>query len=165
MSIVTFIPLTERPANRELVREISRAIFGSAESADFAEEYVPHSARVPYPKADQFSQFLLRYPKCLWAVFENDKKERVAGFVLISDLPHINSVGFGINPDYAGKGIMLLAWNEIILNSEQCISFPLNAYTSQRNKPAIRFLDKIGFVPAGNIEFQGDPSFKYVYNR
>lgn len=165
MSIVTFIPLTERPANRELVREISRAIFGSAESADFAEEYVPHSARVPYPKADQFSQFLLRYPKCLWAVFENDKKERVAGFVLISDLPHINSVGFGINPDYAGKGIMLLAWNEIILNSEQCISFPLNAYTSQRNKPAIRFLDKIGFVPAGNIEFQGELSLKYVYNR
>lgn len=149
----------------ELVREISGAIFGSAESADFAEKYVPYNARVPYPKADQFSQFLLHYPKCLWAVFENDKKVRVVGFILVSDLPHYNSAGIGINPDYSGKGIMLQAWNEIILNADQCILFPLNAYTSERNEPAIRFLEKTGFVPAGNIEFQGEPSLKYVYHR
>jgi ribosomal protein S18 acetylase RimI-like enzyme len=162
MSIVKFIPKSVRNQNIELVQKIADAIFGTPESAEFAERFVPAGGKVPYPKERYFSDFLLNYPKCLWAVFDSEKQENVVGFILISDRPHDNSMGVGINPAYNRRGLMTKACNEIISGNNQCIIFPLNAYTSENNKAAIGLLEKTGFTLAGKISFAGEPSLRYT---
>ena len=162
MGIVKYIPKSERNQNIELLQKIAGAIFGTEESAEFAERFVPEGGKVPYPKTRYFFEFLLNYPKCLWAVFDSEIQENVSGFVLISDQPHHNSMGVGLNPAYNRRGIMTNACNEIISGNDQCIIFPLNAYTSENNLAAIGLLEKTGFTLAGKMSFAGEPSLHYT---
>lgn len=59
---------------------------------------------------------------------------------------------------------MTKAWNEIY-NESTCLEYPLNAHTSPRNTPAIKFLESLGFELINNNEtFCGDPSVHYIKN-
>ena len=91
-------------------------------------------------------------------------KETVVGFVLISDLPHRNSIGFSINSKFARKGIMSSAWK--LIKHSPCINYPFYASTSQRNFAALRLLEKLGFQNTNeNFRFGDEQSFKFVINQ
>ena len=159
--ITHFIPLNERNEQKALINQIGNVVFGTIESAKFAEEFIPEGGRLPSPKSQNFSKFLINYPTCLWAVYTDMTKSALAGFILISNLPHDNAIGFGLNPEFKGKGLMSRAWEEIKTN--ECVKFPLNAYTSVRNKGAISFLEKNGFNFKENINFIGEDSVHYLF--
>ena len=156
-----FIPLEDRQQQRALINAIAEAVYGTAEDAAFSEEFVPPGGRVPSNKVTNFAIFLARTPTCLWALFEDDTQQKVIGFILIANVPHSNSIGFGLNKSYARNGLMKKAWEEI--KNDQCITLPLNGYTSIRNTSAIAFLEACGFVKNGITNFMGEDSYWFVY--
>jgi RimJ/RimL family protein N-acetyltransferase len=161
MTSVIFIPRTDRNTKRALINEISEAVFGTDEQSYFSEEFVPVRCRVPEPKVQVFSNFLINQAKLLWAVQFDGK---TVGFILISDLPHSNSVGFSIHSDYARKGICSTAF-DLIRNAPE-ILFPLYGATSTRNVNAQLFMEKQGFEREANtFDFCGEESFKYRLDR
>jgi len=140
------------------IRGIATSCFGNDEQVQFIEEYIPARGRVPEPKVANFEGFLLRATKHLWAIYENDAQNSVVGFVLIADIPHQNSIGFGIEVNYARQGIMRKAWEEIEPQLVEIgVPFPLNGYTSARNEAANAFMTAIGFIlQEGEIDFEGE---------
>jgi hypothetical protein len=157
---VEFIPKNERRYQIDTLSQISNAIFGNDTETAFSEYYIPNAGRLPKPKPQNFTQFLVNGPNYLWAI----KVDNTAvGFVLIADMPHANSIGFSINSKYANKGIMTRAWAEISTHPD--IIYPLYANTSQRNVAANQLLERCGFGIEGEFEFDGEPSFKYVKNK
>ena len=162
--IIQFIPLSERNNQKELINEIGNTIFGTDESTKFAEEFIPPRGRVPSPKNIKFANFLAKQTRCLWVVYTDEHKEQIAGFILVADLPHPNAIGFGLNPTYKRKGLMSRAWKEIMLSGE-CIRFPINAYTSEKNTGAINFLQKNKFQFIENLDFVEEPSVHYSFNK
>jgi hypothetical protein len=158
MTTIEFIPKEKRRLQSELVLQISNAVFGDIDKISFSERFVPLMARVPEPKVQNFSNFLINFPKHLWAIRYNNI---VVGFILISDNPHNNSIGFGIDIHYTRLNISYNAWQ--LIKSDILIKYPLNAYTSQKNVCANNFLTKIGFLKTDDtINFMGEPSFKYI---
>jgi RimJ/RimL family protein N-acetyltransferase len=157
MTTTIFIPLNERRNHFPLLSEIAEACFGDNDKANFSEEFVPPGGKVPAPKAENFVRFLGSRPKLLWAIQHNAK---TVGFILISDIPYQNSIGFGIDVNYAGKGIVTEAFNQIKCHEQ--IIYPLYGYTSVNNTRANNLLTKLGFELNGEVNFLGEHSFKYV---
>lgn len=161
---IKYIGRHERIQNRELLNQISTAIFGTPEDINFAEEFVPPAGKIPNPKVANFAGFLVNGPKHLWAVFSDDNPKIPVGFILIADMPHTNSIGFCIKRNFAIKGLMRQAWEEIKNSSEWGnITFPLYGSTSQRNAAANQFLTNIGLKFIEETNFAGEPSNKYQY--
>jgi len=155
---VEFIPRQNRQHQHALLLEIANAVFGDAQKIGFMEEFVPPGGRAPSPKVQNFADFLINYPKCLWAVRFNNI---VVGFILIADMPHRNSIGFGIDFNYKEKVIMKAAW--ALISLDKCIQYPLYGSTSTRNIGAQKFLTSIGFKNTHeDFDFMGEPSYKYV---
>ena len=160
MGICEFIPQGRR---EDAAEGIALAVFGTPEAAAFSEAFVPLRARAPHPKARHFAQFLSRHARLLWCVYSDEQHSEVAGFILIGDLPHPNAIGFGLAPQFAGRGLMTRAWTEILASdSSSLIRYPLNAYTSARNAAALGLLERLGFELRGNIDFFGEPSCHYA---
>ena len=88
MTTAEFIPKENRNINSELIFQISNAVFGDIDKIKFSDNFVPLQGRVPEPKVQMFSSFLMNIPQCLWAVRYNNI---VVGFILISNMPHQNS--------------------------------------------------------------------------
>ena len=161
---IKYIGRHERIQNRELLNQISTAIFGAPEDINFAEEFVPPKAKISSPKVVTFVEFLTNYTNHLWAIFSDDNPKIPVGFILIADIPHPNSIGFCIKRNFARKGLMRQAWEEIRQSSQwQEIDFPLFGQTSQRNAAANQFLLNIGFEFMEETTFAGEPSNKYQY--
>ena len=154
---VEFLPLGERKEKADLVKEIAIACYGTEERINFSEQFSPH--KVPGDKVENFRKFLMRVPKFLWAVKYGDE---VVGFYLISDNLHPNSIGFGINVEYAGKGIMTNAF-ELIKNNSN-IEYPLYGYTFKSNEASKNLMIKLGFVEKRELEYEGYLSVEFVYN-
>ena len=159
MSITKFIPYGERQLNRELIVSIASAVFGTTDDADFLENFIPFAGRVPEPKVNAFTRYLIGGPRCLWAVYHG---EQVVGFITISDQPHTNAIGFGIKSSFSARGIMAQAWAEI--KNHPCIQYPLYAYTTENNLPSRRFLERLGFEFIERMFYLGEPSLKYRKN-
>jgi RimJ/RimL family protein N-acetyltransferase len=114
---------------------------------------------VPNPKVSNFTTFLINIPKCLWVVYY---EETVVGFILISDSPHRNSIGFSINLKFTRMGIISSAWE--LIKSSPCINYPIYAVTSQRNNAALRLLEKLGFRNTNeNLMFGDESSYKLIF--
>ena len=154
---VDFIPKNERRNKIDILQQISNAVFGDKQEIEFSEMYIPDGGRVPNPKSENFTNFLIHGPKLLWAVKEGDI---VIGFVLIADLPHVNSIGFSINSNYANKGIMRKAWKEICSSPD--VRYPLYGSTSQNNVSANKLLLSCGFELDNEFSYAGEPSFRYI---
>lgn len=161
---IKYVGRPERVQNRELLNKIAEAIFGAPEDVLFAEEFVPPAGKIPSPKVANFAGFLFNSPKHLWAIFSDDNPKIPVGFILIADMPDTNSIGFCIKRNFARKGLMRQAWEEI-KNSHEWgnITFPLYGSTSQRNAAANQFLTNIGFKFIEETNFAGEPSNKYLY--
>jgi hypothetical protein len=144
----------EKRATLELV---SKAIFGSQSESEFSEKNVPNIGKVPNPKVTNFTTYLIKYPKCLWVVYY---EETVVGFILISDYPPLNSIGFSINSNFSRKGIISSAW--ALIKSSPCIQLPLYAHTSKRNIVAQKLLKKLGFRITGESMFGDEPCFDFI---
>ena len=158
MTTIEFIPKENRNIHSELISQISNAVFGDIDKIKFSEKFVPLQARVPEPKVQMFSSFLVNIPQCLWAVRFNNI---VVGFILISNIPNKHSIGFGIDVNYARLGIISFAWS--LIRFDNCIKYPLYAFTSQNNDAANLFLSNNGFIrSAENPNFMGELSYKYV---
>ena len=146
----------------EQIQELAERIYGDAASVSFNEKYIPPAGRVPGQGADRvarFCSFLQHVPRCLVIIYEDGK---CCGFILLSDNPFNNSVGFGIHPLFARKGIMSRAW-QLLQEQCTCFVFPLYGYTSQLNTPARTFMERHGFqLLDSNIYFGGEPSCQYV---
>ena len=161
---IKYIGRHERVQNRELLNQISTAIFGTPEDVLFAEEFVPPDGKIPNPKVATFVNFLTNYTNHLWGIFADDNLKIPVGFILIADNPHPNSIGFCIKRKFARKGLMRQAWEEIRKSPQwQSIDFPLFGQTSQRNTAANQFLTNIGFKFIEETNFAGEPSNKYLY--
>ena len=161
---IKYIGQTERVQNRELLNKIAEAIFGTPEDINFAEEFVPPDGKTQNPKVATFVEFLTNYTNHLWGIFSDDNPKIPLGFILIADMPHPNSIGFCIKRNFARKGLMRQAWEEIRQSSQwQEIDFPLFGQTSQRNTAANQFLTNIGFKFIEETNFAGEPSNKYQY--
>ena len=161
---IKYIGQTERVQNRELLNKIAEAIFGTPEDINFAEEFVPPDGKTQNPKVATFVEFLTNYTNHLWGIFSDDNPKIPLGFILIADMPHTNSIGFCIKRNFARKGLMRQAWEEIKNSSEWGnITFPLYGSTSQRNAASNQFLTNIGFKFIEETNFAGEPSNKYQY--
>ncbi len=160
MPLTQFIPREERQQQSALIHAMAQAVYGTAEDAAFTEEFVPPGGRVPENKVTNFARFMSSAPTCLWALFEDDTQQNVVGFVLIANVPHNNSIGFGIKKAYARQGLMKKAWEEI--KNHPCINYPLNGFTSKRNNGAIAFMEACGFEKNGETNFSGEDSWWFV---
>lgn len=158
MSKTKFISREDRQRQKSLLIEISQAVFGSIEDAEFLEEFVPSSGRVPEPKVQNYSLFLSSSPTYLWAIYADDNQFEIAGFILI--MPD-NEIGFGLKKSFSNRNIMSKAWEEIIKHPS--LTFPIKARTSKRNLKAIGFLEKCGFKKIGETNFMGEDSWRLVY--
>jgi hypothetical protein len=157
MTTTIFIPKSERRNHTALIKEVAEACFGNDVKANFMEEFVPKGGRVPGLKTQSFAGFLLNAPELLWAIqFDG----QTVGFITVSDLPHLNAIGFGIDVEYSGKGIVAEAFEQVKC-SEQ-IKYPLFGYTSENNEKAVKLLEKLGFEKDGKIDYEGEPSLKFV---
>lgn len=154
---VDFIPKNERRNKIGILQQISNSVFGDKQEIEFSELYIPISGRVPNPKSENFTNFLIHGPNLLWAVKEGDI---VIGFILIADLPHDNSIGFSINSNYANRGIMKRAWEEICNSPD--VRYPLYGGTSQNNVSANKLLLSCGFELHEEFTYLGEPSFRYI---
>ena len=159
MITIEFIPKEDRHSYSDVIESISEAVFGDEEKINFMEEFLPINGRIPNPKVLRFSNYLHSHIKLLWAIRYNDE---IVGFISIDDLPHFNAIGFGINVHFAKKGIVSAAWQ--LAKSSEKINYPLNAYTSQRNISANKFIERNGFTFECELDFQGEPSNKYVFH-
>ena len=159
MITIEFIPREDRHSYSDVIESISEAVFGDEEKINFMEEFLPINGRIPNPKVLRFSNYLHSHFKLLWAIRNNDE---IVGFISIDDLPHFNAIGFGINVHFAKKGIVSAAWQ--LAKSFEKINYPLNAYTSQRNISANKFIERNGFTFECELDFQGEPSNKYVFH-
>ena len=155
---VELINRENRSEKRNILESVSNAIFGSQTESEFSEQFVPSTYKVPNPKGSNFTTYLINVPKCFWVVYYEDT---IVGFVLISDLPHKNSIGFSINSKFAQKGIISSAWE--LIKSSPCINYPLYARTSQRNFASLKLLEKLGFRNTNEDFLFGDvPSFTFI---
>jgi hypothetical protein len=152
--------------NKQEIKGIVTAFLGTEEQVEYAEQFIPEGARLPAPKAANFERYLFGGRPHLWAIYDSDDQRMIVGFILIGDAPHKNSIGFGINMNHARRGLMKRAWNEIRPHlSEIGVQSPLNAYTSERNQGAHKFLTAIGFVLQDEkLDFLGESSNRYVYH-
>ena len=157
MTSIEFLPREDRHSYSDVIDLIAAAVFGDQEKINFMEEFLPITNRIRDPKDLRFSNYLHSNYKLLWAIRYNDE---IVGFISIDDFPHFNSIGFGINVNFAKKGIVSAAWQ--LAKSFEQINYPLYAGTSQRNIPANKFLEKNGFIFECELDFQGEPSNKYV---
>lgn len=154
---IEFLPKEDRQSYTNVIESISQAVFGDAEKINFMEEFIPINGKVPNPKVLRFSNYLLNHIKLLWAIrYDNE----IVGFISIDDLPHFNAIGFGINIHFAKKRIITTAWE--LAKSSDKINYPLYAYTSQRNIAANTFLLRNGFNFECELDFEGEPSNKYI---
>jgi hypothetical protein len=159
MTLTVFIPKSERGNHTALIKEVAGACFGIDVKANFMEEFVPEGGRVPGLKTQSFAEYLINFPKLLWVIqFEG----KTVGFITVSDLPHSNAIGFGIDVEYSGKGIIADAFEQIKC-SEQ-IKYPLFGYTSENNEKAVKLMEKLGFEADSEIVFEEEPSIKFVKN-
>lgn len=154
---VDFIPNNERRNKIDILQQISNSVFGDRQEIEFSELYIPIGGRVPNPKSENFTNFLIYGPNLLWAIKEDND---VIGFALIADSPHNNAIGFGINSNHANQGIMKKVWKEICNNP--AVRYPLYGYTSKRNLPANRLLESCGFELDGECVYMGESSFRYI---
>ena len=158
MVTVELINQEKRTEKRNILELVSVAIFGSQKESEFSEQFVPSIGRVPNPKVSNFTNFLINVPKCFWVIYYEGT---VVGFVLISDLPHRNSIGFSINSKFVRMGIISSAWE--LIKSSPCIKYPLYASTSHRNLAALGLLEKLGFRNTNeNFMFGDESSFKFI---
>lgn len=152
-----FLPITERTAHLEVINAIANAIYGNEDEVKFTEEYIPLNGRVPAPKVANFANYLIRGPRLLWVIKSG---ATIVGFILVSDTPFQNALGIGINSQYARRGVISQALNQIKYNKE--MRYPLCGYTSERNIPAQKTVKKLGFEKENDIViFMGERSFKY----
>jgi RimJ/RimL family protein N-acetyltransferase len=154
----------ERP-DLQACFEISQAVYGNDELTNFTEEFIPLVGQVPAPKAPNFAHFLNFGAKEVWSVIEaeNNAKEVCVGFVLMADMPHSNSIGFGINKHFARRGIMKPALEEV-LNAIETTgrNQPIFAHTSIDNLPAQRLLEGTGFQFQREVIDMMGRHFRYV---
>lgn len=155
---VEFISLNDRREKSDVIKRVAEAVYGSPEKSAYSEQFIPIRGQVPEPKVVNFTKFLINIPKCLWVVYFNDL---IVGFILIIDMPHPNSIGFGIDVDFSSKGITYDAW--LLVKSDVCIKFPLFASTSKRNIGANKLLKKIGFEDlCEDFDFFGETSSRFI---
>ena len=121
------IKFIERP-NQVLCNKIAEAVFGDKHKASFSEQFVPIQGHVPNPKMSNFSLFLNSSNcKFLWAILDPQDHEVVVGFILIADMPQNHSIGVGIDVNYANKGLMYNAMQEVMIDiTSKGIRFPRN---------------------------------------
>jgi len=101
------------------------------------------------------------YVTHLWAI----KYDGVTvGLFSISDIPNnpvfTNAVGFSIDINYAGKGIMTEAFKLIL--KEKFIKYPLYGYTSERNISAQKLMLRLGFEETRRFTYMGMSTIGYA---
>jgi RimJ/RimL family protein N-acetyltransferase len=157
MVTITYIDKKHRLSNSKLIEEITEAIFGNPTEIAFSEEHIPVNGRVPFPKKEKFKGYLLDFPELLWAIQFNGK---TIGFLLVSDMPFKNAVGFSINSAYSKKGVATTAFE--LAKAEGRFTYSLYGYTSVNNIPAQRLLIRCGFEQVHDtVNFMGQDSFKF----
>jgi RimJ/RimL family protein N-acetyltransferase len=167
MTTIQHIPQNQRRQQLALINQVAEAVYDSDDQKAFINAYVPRWAQAP--NAAVLANYFNAGCSYLWAVLEDEKP---VAFILINRNPighgqNPNSVGFGINREYDGQGIMTRAFQLIERQhgpgSAYPLQYPLWAYTSQRNLASHRLLEKCGFERTDQaIDFHGEPSFEYV---
>jgi hypothetical protein len=146
------------------ISELAHRLYTYDIDVRFLEEYVPPGGRVPgsgQQRVSIFRDFLIHQPLCLVIVYVD---QVCCGFIMQLNVPFAQSVGFGIHPEYARKGIMSRAW-QLVLENCACFKFPLYGYTSTRNTGSNSFLLSNGFqLLQDDIYFLGERSNKYVHD-
>jgi hypothetical protein len=106
------------------------------------------------------------YVTHLWAIKYDGE---TVGLFSISNIPnHLtqnipvfeNAVGFSINIDYAGKGIMTEAFK--LIKKEEVIKYPLYGYTSEHNNSAQKLMLRLGFEETSRFTYMGMPTIGYA---
>ena len=146
------------------ITQLAQRLYGSEPVVRFLEAHVPLQGRVPgvgQQRVNNFRHFLLLRPRCLVLV---NVDGACVGFIMFLNVPFPDSVGFGIHPGYAHKGVMSTAWR-MVLETCPCFKFPLYGYTSVHNEASNAFLVANGFIRLpGEIDYFGEPSHKYVHH-
>jgi RimJ/RimL family protein N-acetyltransferase len=157
---VVYIPLSSRSENIDLLREISIACYGDDEKVQFTDKF--SIAKVP-GNADErvstFTKFLMTGPKHLLVIKLDGKG---IGFFNIINFPKINSIGFAINVDYSGKGIMTQVFETI--KNDGNIQYPLYGGTLKNNEPSKKLMERLGFKKLEETEIHNHPIIIYVLN-
>lgn len=159
---VEYLPRSTRSQNREIVGEIAAAIHASDAQSEYTELHMPDFVRKMgsnfEDKRRGFFGMLMDQPRDLWAVkFEG----KVVGFILIINPDGRDRIGFGINSKFAGKGILLKAFNQI----KDDLRYPLYGETSVDNIASQKLMIKMGFEKEREIMFAGLPSYRFVKNQ
>ena len=154
--------ISNRPERINDINLMSNYLFGEERANNFMQQYVPRAGRVPNPTV--FTGFLINYTKFLWLIFDEENSKFI-GFIQIFDLPGRNNyTGFGLHPDYSGKGIMTQCWKDAVVQFDDLnVELPLYGETSQRNTAANNFLIRNGFVHVRDTNFMGEESFLYKF--
>jgi len=156
VSIIS-IPRSERKEKKDLIKEIAIACYGTPERAEFSDKFSPD--KVSDNKVLTFTNHLFYNAKDLWVVKYGD--ETVGFFIVTDDIPFKNSIGFGINVEYSGKGIMTKAF-ELVKQSGE-LKYPLYGYTFKSNEASKKLMTKMGFVLRDEIEYKGNTTLKFEF--
>jgi RimJ/RimL family protein N-acetyltransferase len=135
-------------------------VFENIEQTEFMEEFVPVGARVPAPKITNFSLFLRNTPRLLWAIQENNI---TVGFIFVLNNANRDTIGIGINKQYANNGVATRAFN--LIRNHQELNYPLTGATSERNVAAQKLMERLGFEKEPTtFNFYGETSYRYTLN-
>ena len=127
--------------------KIANALYGDQQRLEFSEKYLPFSERFVDPKVEDLASYLFNDDsiKHFWAVLDYESNVEI-GYILITNLPHYNAIGYSIDVNYSNKGVMKkalrLVLDEIL---ERQIQMPLNVYTDINNAASINLLDALHF--------------------
>lgn len=157
---VTHLTRRDRQNNPDVVRQLANIIHENEAQSEYTELHMPKFVKDMgsnlKDKRHGFFSMLMTQPNDLYVVKFAGK---IVGFILfIEPGDGKNRIGFGINSKYAGKGILLKAFNQI----KDELEYPIYGETSQDNIGSQRLMTKMGFEKIDNFNFAGLPSFRYV---
>jgi L-amino acid N-acyltransferase YncA len=158
---VEYLPYFRRGDN--ILNKIIFAVNGDERKEEYNTRFnvAPIRGRTIEERGNKLKDFLKSsYVTQLWAIKYDGE---VVGFFSISNIPNnpvgANAVGFSINIDYAGKGIMTEAFKLIL---EEDIKYPLYGYTSEYNNSAQKLMLRLGFEETRRFTYEGTPTIGYV---
>ncbi len=135
---------------------IANALYGDQQRIDFSERYLPENQKFENPKVLDAAKYLFEDDSIIhfWSVMDDSSAKEI-GYILITNLPHHNAIGYSIDVNYANQGIMKKALksmlNQIV---ELNIKLPLHVYTNKNNLPSIKLLKSLKF---NFVEIVEDP--------
>jgi len=162
---VEYLPYSRR--KDDILNDIIFAINGDEEKEAYNTRF--SVTNIPGSTIDERGNKLKDFLKSsyvthLWAI----KYDGVTvGLFTISNIPNYpvftNAVGFSIDINYAGKGIMTEAFKLIL--KEGVIEYPLYGYTSEHNNSAQKLMLRLGFKEKERFKFMDMPTIGYVLEK